>query len=100
MDRVRLEILPWISDTLGSQRGGRLVMEETVEEGSTIGDLMRKLGNEHQAFGKVVFDPETSKLSGYVAIALNDLFLEALTGMDTRIKDGDIIRLFPVIAGG
>ncbi len=100
MGRIRLEVLPWISDVLDNQAVGNLILEETIEEGATIGDLMRKLGSENQAFGDVMFDTETDKLSGYVMIALNDRVIEALKGLDTNIKDGDIIKLLPVIAGG
>ena len=100
MGRIRLEILPGISDVLDSQGVGHLVLEETIEEGATIGDLIRKLGNEHQAFGDIIFDTKTDKLSGNVMIVLNDRIVEALKGLDTNIEDGDIIKLLPVIAGG
>ena len=100
MVRIRLEILPWISDVLDNQGVGRLVLEEAIEEGVTIGDLMRKLGSEHPAFGDIIFDTQTDKLSGDVMIVLNDRIVEALEGLDTNIEDGDIIKLLPVIAGG
>ena len=100
MGRIRLEILPWVSDIFGGQGAGQLVLEETIEEGATIGDLIRKLGSEHQAFGDIIFDTKTDKLSGYVMIVLNDRIVEALKGLDTNVKDGDTIRLLPVIAGG
>ncbi|MFC1991747.1 MoaD/ThiS family protein [Chloroflexota bacterium] len=100
MGRIRLEILPGISNVLDDEGSGHLVLEETIEEGATIGDLMRKLGSENQAFGDVMFDTGTDKLSGYVMIVLNDRIVEALKGLDTNIKDGDIIKLLPVIAGG
>ena len=100
MGRIRLEILPWVSDVFGGQGSGRLVLEENIQEGATIGDLVRKLASEHQVFSDVIFDTKTDKLSGYVMIVLNDRIMEALKGLDTHIKDGDIIRLLPVIAGG
>lgn len=100
MSRVRLEILPGISDAFGDCGSGRLLLEENIEEGATMGDLMRKLASEYQAFGDIIFDRKTDKLSGYVAIALNDRFVEVLERLDTKIRDGDIIKLFAVIAGG
>ncbi len=100
MGRIRLEILPWVSDVFGGQGSGRLVLEENIKEGATIGDLVRKLASEHQAFSDVVFDTKTDKLSGYVMIVLNDRMVEALKGLETKIKDGDIIKLLPVISGG
>lgn len=100
MVRVRLEVLPGLSDTLGGKRSGPAVFDKETEEGTTVGDVIRKLAAEHQAFGEIIFDTKTDKLSGQVAIVLNERLLEALKGLDTNIKDGDIIRFFPVIAGG
>ncbi|MFC2004698.1 MoaD/ThiS family protein [Chloroflexota bacterium] len=100
MGRIQLEILPWISDVLDGQGAGRLVLEKTIEEGATIGDVIRKLAREHQAFSDTIFDTKTDKLSSHVMIVLNDRVMEALKGLDTNIKDGDIIKLLPVIAGG
>ncbi|MFC1957272.1 MoaD/ThiS family protein [Chloroflexota bacterium] len=100
MGRVSLEILPWISDTFSGSKSGHLVIEEYIEEDATVGNLIRKLAEEHQAFGDIVFDTRTAKLSGHVVITLNDRLVETMAGLDTRIQDGDTIRLFPVIAGG
>ena len=100
MVRVRLEILPGLSDAFDDERLGPVVFDKETEEGATVGNVIRKLADEHQAFGDIIFDTKTDKLSGYVAIVLNDRLLEALKGLDTNIKDGDIIKLFPVIAGG
>ena len=100
MSRIRLEIQPWISNVLDNQAVGSLILDETIEEGATIGDLMRKLGSENQAFGDVMFDNDADKLSGNVIIVLNDRIVEALKGLETNMKDGDIVKLLPVIAGG
>lgn len=100
MVRVRLEILPGLSDIFVDEGLGPVVFDKETEEGATVGNVIRKLADEHQAFGDIILDTKTDKLSGYVAIVLNDRLLEALKGLDTNIKDGDIIRLFPVIAGG
>ncbi|MDP6126759.1 MAG: MoaD/ThiS family protein [Dehalococcoidales bacterium] len=100
MARVRLEILPWISDILDNRSAGQVVLEEAVDEGATVGDLVRRLGRENQAFGDVMFDTETDRLSGYVMIVLNEQIVEAFDGLETGVKDGDVIKLLPVIAGG
>ncbi len=100
MVRVRLEVLPGLIDACGGKGVGPIVFDKETEEGATVGDVIRKLAAEHQAFGDIILDTKTDKPSGHVAIVLNDRLLEALKGLDTNIKDGDIIRLFPVIAGG
>ena len=59
MGRIRLEILPGVSDVLNAQGVEHLVLEETIEEGATIGDFIKRLGSEHQAFGDIIFDTKT-----------------------------------------
>ncbi len=100
MARIRLEILVGLSEALGGMGLDPVVFDRETEEGTTVGDVIRKLAAEHQAFGEAVFDIKTDKLSEQVAVVLNDRLLEALKGLDTNIKDGDIIRFFPVVAGG
>ena len=98
--RIRLEILPGISDAFGGQGSGHLLMQKNIEEGDTMGDLIRKLASEHKTFGDIIFDSKTNKISGFVAIVLNDRFIETQEGLDTKITDGDIVKLLRVIAGG
>jgi len=100
MARIRLEVLLGLSEAFGGKELGPIIFDKETEEGTTVGDVIRKLAAEHQAFSKIIFDTKSDKLSSQVAIVLNDRLLEALNGLDTNIKDGDIIRLFPVVAGG
>lgn len=79
---------------------GSIIVERTTWEDATIGDLMRKLGSEKQTFGETMFDTKTGKLNGNVIIVLNDRLVDALNGLETNIKDGDTIKLLPVMAGG
>ena len=75
-------------------------MEEEIEDGTTIGDLFRKLSSKYPAFSKAVFDSETNEFGGNVSVALNKRLLSLLKALDTNIGDGDSIMLFPTIAGG
>ncbi len=100
MARIRLEVLPGLCNAFDDKEAGATVFDKEAEEGATVGDVIRELAAEHRALGDIMFDTGTDKFSGQVAIVLNDRLLEALNGLATSIKDGDIIKLFPVIAGG
>lgn len=100
MDRIRLEILPWVSDAFGGAGSGSLVLEEEIKAGTTIGDVIKKLAVENRTFAEFIFAGKPGELSGLVTIVLNDRLVEAVGGLDTRLSNEDIIRLFPVIAGG
>lgn len=100
MVKIQIEILLWLTDKLRSPGSGCLVLKEKIEEGTTISNLLKELAAKEQALGKVLFDPKTSQLTGFVTIILNGLFLRLPKGLDTSIKDGDTITLLPVIDGG
>ena len=100
MDSVRLEVLRGLSECVGGKGVDSVFFNKEIEEGSTVGDVIRKLATEHQAFGDIILDTQTNELRGQVVLVLNDLLLDALKGLDTKIKDGDVIRFFPLIAGG
>ena len=100
MVRVRVEVLPGLSYVFAGKESEPATFDEEAEEGSTVGDVIRKLASQYQAFGDVIFDGRPDMLSGQVTVVFNGRLLEALNGLDTRIRDGDVIRLFPVVAGG
>lgn len=100
MVSVRLEVLSGLSYVFAGKGSEPVAFDEEAEEGSTVGDVIRKLANKYPAFSDVIFDGRADMLSGQVIVVLNDRLLEALNGLDTRIRDGDVIRLFPVVAGG
>ncbi len=100
MGKIRLEIGSGLSDVISSKEPGPLVLEKEMPEGTTLGDLLRKLAAEHQAFGQVLFDPQTHQPSSSVAIVINDQLLQSLKGLDTSLKEGDTITLLPFLDGG
>lgn len=89
-----------LSERVDTGNAGGICWEEIFDEGTTVQDVIRKMALKHQGFGGMVFDTDSDQISGYVAIVLNDRLLESLNGLDTPVRDGDVIRLFPVIAGG
>ena len=100
MGTIRLEILPGLREVFDTKGTGAFSLEEKIEKGTTVGDIIRKLAAVHHAFGDMIFDSRTQKVSGDITMVVNDRLLESLNGLDTIVKDGDVIRLFPVIAGG
>lgn len=100
MIMIRLEVLAGLSDAFGNKGSEPVIFDEEMKEGATVGDIIRKVATEHQTFSDVIIDIKTNQPSGQVTIVLNNQLIEALKSLNTKIKDGDIIRLFPVITGG
>lgn len=99
MGSVHLEIMPWLSQALGAE-DSRLVLEEEIEEGETVGKLLARIAARHERFGELVLDAETGGLKGYVSVTFNGRLLELLEGLQTKTSDGDTIVLLPAFAGG
>ena len=87
MCKVRVEML----------RPERLVLEKEIGEGETVKDLLNKVATTHKEFVEVAFDLQKQKLTGEMAIVLNGQLLNAL---ETKISNGDVVILIPILAGG
>lgn len=70
-----------------------------INGGTTVGMLLDLLTTRYAGLGDMVFT-ETGELKKYVNILKNGRNIHFLDGMETVIEDGDIIALFPPVAGG
>lgn len=73
----------------------------TVElKGTTVNDLLHQLCTEQGAhFSNTIFD-EQGALRRYIKLLVNGRGLHVLQGLDTPLSDGDIVAIFPPVAGG
>ena len=101
MSKVRLEFFSWLADTLAVEgTGGEIILEEGIEENKTVRDVLSHLAVGHPRFGELIFDVKTQKLIGRVSIFFNGRLLEMANGLDTRLRDGDVLTFVPPIEGG
>lgn len=69
-------------------------------KGRTISDLLNQLCEERgRNFYNTLFDEE-GKLHRYIKLLINGRGIHLLQGLDTPLSDGDIIAIFPPVAGG
>jgi molybdopterin synthase sulfur carrier subunit len=96
MPKIIIRTFGELRDLVGSRD-----VEFQVDEGRTIDNVIRLLIKKS---GKVVedwiFDPKTKKLRSYIRVLLNGQNIETLDGMKTKVKDGDVISIFPPAGGG
>jgi molybdopterin synthase sulfur carrier subunit len=51
-------------------------------------------------FNRTLIHAPTGKVSSSVVIAINGVDIEALEGVKTNLKEGDVVAIFPPVAGG
>jgi molybdopterin converting factor small subunit len=100
MGKVRLKITPSLACILNAQSSDWLILDREIRERTTIGDMLRDFTSVHTDFHKMVFNPATGKISGEIYVVLNDNLLQFPDVTETEVKDGDIVTLVPVYAGG
>lgn len=86
MTRVLVKFLASVKDQVGKG-----TEEFEMPDGSTLSDLAVKLQESHQL----------SLLDPAIMVTLNGRGIRQLPeGLETRLGEGDVILLFPLISGG
>lgn len=74
-------------------------MELVVSEEKTIGDLLNRFFDRYPKLRSEMLEP-TGELKEFINIFINGRNIAFLKDMATPLSDGDIIALFPPVAGG
>ena len=77
--------------------GKELVM--SIPDGETVRGLLQKLGNGNTAFLSRVLGSD-GNLRPAINILQNGRNILSLHGIETRLAEGDVISIFPPVAGG
>lgn len=76
------------------------VSEEELTGLNTVQEVLEELSRKYgEAFNKEVFD-ENGKIYNYYILLLNDRVVDREKPQDSKLKDGDVLHIFPPIAGG
>ena len=71
------------------------ISEPTVEW--LVDRMAKEYGDEVK---RTLINIPTGRVSSSVVIALNGVDIEALKGLKTSLKEGDVVAIFPPVAGG
>jgi len=70
-----------------------------IEECLNMGGLLNRLTDAYPGLRRAMFK-ESGGLREFVILMVNGRNIEFLDKMDTRLGEGDVIALFPPVAGG
>ena len=99
MATVHLEIVPWLTKSLGIDGAGHAKVDETMPDGASVLDLLQRLAQRYPDFGRIAFIANGC-LSRQVYIVINDRVLDLAGGMEAELKEGDRLLLLPAFSGG
>lgn len=81
----------------------REVMDNQLDmdfpHGATIRTLLTELTGKYEGLGELMF-AAPGTLRDFVNILKNSRNVHFLAGLETPLEDGDVIALFPPVAGG
>lgn len=72
--------------------------EEVQGEGATVRALLDDLESRHAGLKERLLDDKGVRR--FINLYLNDEDVRFLDGLDTAVKDGDLVTIVPAIAGG
>jgi len=100
VNTLYLQTYSWISDILGVHGNAYHIFEKKVEPGTTLVVVFNDLAREYPEFKKMVYNPETGKLSDQVLLLINQKLARLDQLKASPLNDKDAISLMPVIFGG
>jgi molybdopterin converting factor small subunit len=100
MAKVKVVIRPWLSTVMGAAESGPVLLDEETNGHPTVLGVLLGVAARNQAFGEMVLDESRQDLSGRISIALNKRLLGQRRDLDTVLRDGDVLMLFPAFEGG
>jgi molybdopterin converting factor small subunit len=100
MGKVILKVPPFFASALDPDSSGWFVVETAVAENITIRELLIVIAGNNAGFRQVIFNPDEGNLNDQIDIVLNQKFLTFPHALETKLIDGDIVILLPVLSGG
>jgi molybdopterin synthase sulfur carrier subunit len=73
--------------------------KEVHAAGDDVGTVLRALADQHPDLQSQLFGPDGS-LNRYVNVYLNDEDVRVLDGLDTSVRESDVLNVLPAMAGG
>jgi molybdopterin synthase sulfur carrier subunit len=96
MIRIKVKPFFYLKELLGAKE---LILELPAE--ATVLEVIEELTRRsNHALKEAIIDSNTGQIKPYYRILLEGRDLSCLGGLNTKLSDGDIISLFPPVAGG
>ncbi len=92
---MRIEIR--LRGPLANVAGG-LIQSFEMETEKTVYEILYQLINENERIRSIWNTPETVDRDALILV--NDVDIGVLSGLETRLRNGDVLSLIPLVHGG
>lgn len=97
--KVRIKIC--MEDLLDMEKPGDILLELNFKKGDSVLDILERIRHRFNPnFDRFIFDSENRRLRDTVLILRNDRVDNLPEGIYTRLQDGDVLTLLPILNGG
>ncbi len=100
METVKLEFSMPYAEILDTGSIGDVVIEQDITGDGTVRNLLIELSERYPRASELIFDKTSQRLLEGVWVFVNKKQLELLGGLDSKLKDGDVLSFVPIVAGG
>jgi hypothetical protein len=100
MANVDLHIYPPLYYKMSSKRVGPLILEEKIDQGETLGDLLTRLAKGNDEAWQAIFDAQTHRIRPIIMTVFNGTALSISEAPQTRLSDSDQIDFRVAYGGG
>ncbi|MBX5328159.1 MoaD family protein [Candidatus Bathyarchaeota archaeon A05DMB-5] len=77
------------------------MLEFSGKDKVTVGLVLERLSKCYgRDFVDYVFDQKTGEVKGFLQFLVNGRSASALSGLDTPLRDGDVLAIIPPVGGG
>jgi len=73
---------------------------EVKIEGTTVGEVLKKMDAQFQGFGERVLEDDRKNVKRFINVFVNEDSIRDKKDLETEVKPGDTISILPSIAGG
>lgn len=100
MIEIRVRFPAFVLRTYENGKGGWVELERSIEDGTTVIQLLSDLVTSYPGFREGLFNPETGTVSEQIGVGLNNQLLTFDEITQIKLGNNDTVVILPIYSGG